>query len=158
MTRRLVVALLFAAGCDSPPDQIPAPRDRAGVLTYAIGDELREIGFSETRCTPEPGGILLVELLHDRVVEGPQGEPQRPRVLIARFDEARVVEAHAFTPDVEHEGRIYPILHMVGGDCRREGGLVACNDSTIVGWLGTGRPLASFKAPVTCADGRSTSP
>ena len=150
----LVVAVV---GCDSP-DVVLDRQDATGKLTYAVGGEVGEVGFSKVECRAE-GDVTVVELWSNQIVAGPQGERQRPRVLIARLRGDEVLEAHAFAPYVSHDGVDYEMLQMVakevpgaeGPSCRVEEGVLACNGATVVRWLAAGPPpKPSFKAPIVC--------
>ncbi len=150
--RRALPLLLAVAACDSAEQtRIYDSEPATGHLTYGIGQDVREVGFSETRCTDEPAGVTLVELLSNQIVPGPQGRPQRPRVLIARIRGDEVLEATAFVAGARHGDDVYPMLHFVRGTCRIEAAVLACNDSEIVGWLGNGPPpKPSYKALLEC--------
>jgi hypothetical protein len=154
----LFTALIFG-GCDPPPPPGDISTDEPiGTLQYAIGEDVREIPYGDVRCTPD-GDAVMVELVSHRVVRGPQGVGQRPRVLVARIRGDEVLEAHAFAYGVVHEGTHYTMLQMVAKEivgaqraqCRIEAEdgftTLACNRTNIVGWQAAGPPpRPSFKA------------
>lgn len=160
--------VLIFGGCKEPPPPTELSSDPPiGQMRYAIGSEVREIPYGEVRCNPD-GDAIMVELVSNRVVRGPQGVGQRPRVLIARIRGEEVLEAHAFAYDVTHAEISYTMLQFVAkvpgtrpAECRleRDGEKteVACNQTTVVGWRGSGEPpRPSFTAEwdaQSCQDG-----
>jgi hypothetical protein len=156
--RTLLLLALIIGACEPSPPPGDIQRDEPiGQLEYAIDSDVQKISYGEVRCTPD-GDAVMVELVSNRVVRGPQGVGQRPRVLIARLQGDEVLEAQAFAYGVVHDGISYTMLQLVAKDvvgaepaeCRVEhdadSTTLVCNQTSVVGWRGSGPPpRPSFK-------------
>lgn len=155
------VCLVSLAGCDTTTtSDTPRPAG-VGSITVAIGSDIREIPYGEVTCSTE-SGTSFAQLYYPSEIRGPQGRPTLPRVLMARWRDGDVLEAHAFVPRTQYAGVDYEMLHILATtaegarrmDCRVERGdevTIACNGADIVPWLAPGeRPQPSFKATFRC--------
>jgi hypothetical protein len=169
--RRLVgvVVATGCMGCESSK-KLPSVQEAEsiGQVEWAIGPVRGSTGFSEVECEPEAHGIKI-RLRGIQTLRG-HDFSARPDVLIAKFPEGHRSDAEfpdygvsVFLPNLELDGRTYPMIQLVAQAmpgvpknvrCELKDGspkVLTCQHARVMPWLSpTEVPEGAFRVELVC--------
>lgn len=169
--RRLVgvVVATGCLGCESSK-KLPSVQEAEpiGKVEWAIGPVRGSAAFSEVHCKVRPDGIQI-RLRGTQTLKG-RDFSARPDVLIASLPAGHRSDAElpdygvsVFLPNLELDGRTYPMIQLVAQAmpgvpqnvaCELEGGhpmVLTCQHARVMPWLSpTDVPQGAFRVELEC--------